>query len=60
MGDLFRPKAQQAKISATEQAASVGAERERLEAVRQQAEARTAQLMRLFGSRSRLGFGMGF
>lgn len=58
MGDLFRPKVQQAQPSATEQMASQAAERERLESVRQQAERRTAQLMRLFGTRS-VGFGSG-
>lgn len=57
--DIFSPKAPQAQPTAGEKAASANAERDRLEAIRQQAEQRTAQLMRMFGSRGALGFGSG-
>ncbi len=57
MGDLFRPKQQQTSPSALEQAAATNAEADRLKTIQQQAEARTAQLFRLFGSRSSFGTG---
>jgi hypothetical protein len=55
MGDLFRPKQQTVQPSATERLAGQAAERERLEAVRDLAERRTAQLMRLFGTGQAFG-----
>lgn len=61
MADIFRPKAQQTQLSAGDKAAEASADRERLDALREQAQARTAQLMRVFGSRSSLGGGgLGF
>lgn len=62
MGDLFRPKVQvtASAPSATDQAAAATADRERLQALRDQATRRTEQLLRLFGSRSSSGFSGGF
>jgi hypothetical protein len=57
MGNLFAPKVDVPKPSASERAAGEAADRERIEATREQARKRTEQLMRLFGSRSSLGFG---
>lgn len=57
MGNLFSPKVQQPKPTAGERNAATSADAERLDAVKKQAEARTAQLLRMFGSRSGLGFG---
>lgn len=59
MGDLFRPTIKEAKPTKLERSAQANAESERLKAVRDQAEARTAQMMRLFGSKSALGFSSG-
>jgi hypothetical protein len=58
MADLFKPKVKQAQATPLETRAAESADRERLEAVRAQAEQRTQQLMRLFG-RSPMGFGTG-
>lgn len=60
MGDLFSPKVSTPEPTASEKAAQSAAERDRLDAARKQAEARTSQLMRLYGARSALGFGGGF
>ncbi len=48
------------KPSAEEQAAAATADRERIDAIREQARRRTEQLMRLYGRPGSLGFGMGF
>lgn len=59
MGDLFRPTIKESKPTKLERSAQQNAEAERLKAVRDQAEAKTSQIMRLFGSRSALGFRSG-
>jgi hypothetical protein len=60
MGNLLKPKINTPGPSAEEQAAAATADRERIDAVREQARRRTEQLMRLFGARGSLGFGTGF
>lgn len=59
MGDLFRPKITVPGPSAAETNAANAADQERLQAIRDQAERRTSQLMRLFGSRSSFSSGGG-
>jgi hypothetical protein len=54
---MGQPKVETPKPTALERAQAEAAERERIEAARNIAERRTAQLARLFGLRGGFGFG---
>jgi hypothetical protein len=59
MGDLFSPKVKVPEATPAEKNAAAAADAERLTAIQDEAQKRTEQLMRLFGTQSLVGFGSG-